>query len=277
MGLSLTCLVDNTAQLSSGLWGEHGLSVLVEGPDTRVLFDTGQSGAVLAHNLEQLGVDLQGCGALVLSHGHYDHTGGLQEVLGRTGPLDVYAHSGVFEERYARRGDGTFKPVGVTMGHAELEGRARVHLSTEPQKVASGVCTTGRIRRGAGAVPFDSHLVVRRGGGWIPDPIDDDLALVLETQRGLVVLAGCCHAGLVNTLAHVRQIWKRPVVALIGGTHQLAAEPAELQDAIDAVRDDFQLQRLVLGHCTGAQAYAAFAHAMPEQVEPLFSGWRLQL
>lgn len=276
MGLSLTCLVDNTVQLSSRLWGEHGLSVLVEGPGIRVLFDTGQSGAVLAHNLEQLDVDLQGCSALVLSHGHYDHTGGLQEVLDRTGPLDLYAHPGVFEERYARRGDGTFKPVGMTMGQAELEGGARIHLSTDPQKVAPGVRTTGRIRRGAGAVPFDSHLVVRRGGGWIPDPIDDDLALVLETKRGLVVLAGCCHAGLVNTLAHVRQIWQAPVVALIGGSHLHPSEPAELQDAIDAVRDDFQLQRLVLGHCTGARAYSAFAQAMPEQVEPLYSGWRLR-
>jgi len=277
MRFRITCIVDNTARLGSQLWAEHGLSLLVSSTDGQVLLDTGQSTTVIRHNLTVLDEPLEQLRAVVLSHGHYDHTGGLRHILGQQDAVALVAHPGVFHERYARDADGSLRTVGMSLSRSWCEEHAHLQLRAEPVEVAPGVTTTGPIPRGHGPEPRDPRLVVRNGASTCADPFDDDQSLVIDAEPGLIVLLGCCHAGLVNTLQHVRNTFGRTIHTVIGGTHLAGAGPTELQEVMAAVENEYQVAKLVLGHCTGLNALVSFAQALPNQVEPCAAGLQLEL
>ncbi len=275
--MRIQCVVENSAQLGSPLWGEHGVAFHIQTPDGQLLFDTGASGQVFLHNAERLEIDLARLDAIALSHAHYDHTGGLGEVLPRCRQgLPLHASPDLFRERYARRKDAQeYRSIGLPTPRAELERYAELRLSAEPAELLPGVWTTGEI----GERPFfqgsSPHHAVQQGDGWRQDPYRDDLSLVLETGAGLVVVCGCCHAGLLNVLAHVRRRFDGEIVAVLGGTHLGSATDAMLQQAVAALRDEYGAPRLYPNHCTGMRAYLALAAAFGERVQPCPAGTAL--
>jgi len=258
---SVTCLVDNTADLKSDLWAEHGSALLVECGSSKVLFDTGQSGDVLTHNLSVMHKDLNGLSAIVLSHGHYDHTGGLRQALSLAGEVDVIAHPGVFEQRFARIEGGEYKEIGIPTSREYLEDRCKLRLMREPVEVAEGIFTTGQIPRGNGPEPRDARLIVKHNDAVTPDPLLDDQSLVLMARHGLVVLMGCCHAGVVNTLEHVRATFSNDIHAIVGGTHLARADYVTLQESVLVAKERFGVRYAYVGHCTGARGFLAFEKA----------------
>ncbi|MBC8263626.1 MAG: MBL fold metallo-hydrolase [Anaerolineales bacterium] len=278
--MKVTCVVDDAVCDSSLFWGEHGLAFLIETERGCVLFDTGQSGTVLLHNLDLLGIEPEAINVLVISHAHYDHSGGLPALLDRgsvgdlrpTG-IPLYSHPDLFRERFSRR-KGALKSVGLPVGREALEQRLTLQLSAEPTEILPGVWTTGEITDRAEPEGRSPHHLVRGTEGWDPDPYRDDMALALETERGLVVLCGCCHAGLLNTLAHVRRTFSTDITAVAGGTHLLHADEAHLRRVIEVLRE-LGVPRLYLNHCTGQRAYVTLAQAFSEKVAPCPAGTRL--
>ncbi|MBN1814967.1 MAG: MBL fold metallo-hydrolase, partial [Anaerolineae bacterium] len=251
----ITCIVDNAVQPGSRLWGEHGLAFLVEIGDGRVLFDTGQSGTVLLHNLAVLGVDPATIDALVISHAHYDHTGGLPALLERTrSGLPFYAHPNLFRERFARHRE---RPefIGLPLKREALRAQTALRLSAEPQQILPSVWTTGEIALRPEPVGDSPHHLVRKGEVWVPDLYQDDMALVVEGAAGLVLLCGCCHAGLLNTLSHVQRAFERPIVAIAGGTHLASASPDHLRRVGQTLLEVEAVQRVYLNHCSGQVAF----------------------
>jgi 7,8-dihydropterin-6-yl-methyl-4-(beta-D-ribofuranosyl)aminobenzene 5'-phosphate synthase len=259
--INVTCLVDNTADLRSGVWAEHGAAFLVERGNAKVLFDTGQSGDVLTHNLSAMQKNLSGLSAMVLSHGHYDHTGGLDHALSLAGEVEVIAHPGIFDRRLARVEEGKYKEIGIALGKEDLERRCRLRLSREPVEVADGIFTTGQIPRGNGPEPRDARLMVKYGDHITPDPLLDDQAMVLVGTHGLVVLTGCCHAGIVNTLEHVRATFTGDIHAIVGGTHLARADYMTLQESVLVAKERFGVRYAYVGHCTGTRGFLAFEKA----------------
>jgi len=271
--MKVTCVVDDAVCDHSPFWGEHGLAFLIEMQSGRILFDTGQSGTVLLHNLELLGVEPKAINALAISHAHYDHTGGLPALLNQVAGIPLHAHPDLFRERFSRR-EGSPKYVGLPLEREALEQRLTLQLSAEPVEILPGVWTTGEITDRTEPEGRSVHHLVRGMEGWEPDPYRDDMALVLETGKGLVVLCGCCHAGLLITLAHVRRTFGLDIAAVAGGTHLLQADEAHLRRVIEVLRE-LGAPRLYLNHCTGLRAYITLAQAFGEKVAPCPAGTRL--
>jgi 7,8-dihydropterin-6-yl-methyl-4-(beta-D-ribofuranosyl)aminobenzene 5'-phosphate synthase len=261
----ITCLIDNSVKQSSPFWGEHGLSFCLEVDQKSVLFDTGCSEVVLLHNLEQLSNCLPDATAVILSHAHLDHTGGLMGILSKKPGLPLYASPDLFRPRFTLRED-TYESIGLPLTQKELTQFADLHLSADPVEVLPGLWTTGEIVERPEPEGSSPHLFVPKGDGWQPDPYRDDMSLVMETQKGLVVICGCCHAGLLNTLAHVQRTFQQPIHTVMGGTHLISADEADLQHVVEVLRDTYGALRFYLNHCTGAQAYLALANAFGDRV-----------
>jgi len=277
MTVKITTLSENTASRGN-LLAEWGLSVLVETGDGSILFDTGQSISVV-HNAEILNVNLSRIGMIVLSHGHYDHTGGLAEILKKIGhEVDVVAHQDIWQEKYARDSDETYRRIGIPFKREELEEMgARFKLTGEPFYVQRHVITTGEIPMTTEYEEVEANLLVREGEGFRLDILADDLGLIIDTELGSVVVLGCAHRGLINTLYHVRKLTHgRPVYAVLGGTHLLNASEYRIEKTTADLKE-IGVRKLGVSHCTGFQATVRLAQEFGEDFFLNNAGTRITL
>ena len=266
MKLRITTLSENTAGLGSFL-GEWGLSILVETEEMNVLLDTGQSISAV-HNADILGIDLGQVDKIVLSHGHFDHTGGLRQVLGRMRKeVEIIAHPDMWQAKYSRRGDvGGY--IGIPFAREELEGLgANFKLTPEPVRLTDSIMTTGEIPMVTEFEEIDAGLVVKEGTGFKPDKVLDDRALIINTGAGLVVVLGCAHRGIINTLYYARQLTGvKPIHMVLGGCHLISATEERIWLTIAALKE-LGVERLGVSHCTGMPAAMVMA---PEFGEAFF-------
>jgi len=275
--MNVTCVIDDAVQRSSSFWGEHGLAFLIETDAGRVLFDTGQSGTVLLHNLDLLGVDPATIDALAISHAHYDHTGGLRALLERVRPgTPLYANPDLFRERFSRR-RGEPRSIGLSLTREELAARLALRLNAAPQEIVPGVWTTGEISERPDPEGSSAYHLVREGDIFVTDSYRDDMALVLEMGDRLALLCGCCHAGLLNTLAAVQRIFEHPIAVVAGGLHLTSASADYLQRVSDVLVETESVQRVYPNHCTGEAAFVTLTLTLgPSVVRPCPAGTVLE-
>jgi len=258
VNIKVTTLCENTA--SHGFIGEWGLGILVEVDGTKILMDTGMSFSAV-HNARLLGIDLSGIDRIVLSHGHRDHTGGLREVLQTVRhKIDVIAHPDIWTNKYTRLDGQKEQFSGVPFRREELESRgAHFILTKEPCRIADSVTTSGEVPMSTDYETIDDNLFVKEDGALRSDPLADDLALFIDTPYGLVVVLGCAHRGIVNTLRHARKLsGGKPVYATIGGTHLYRATDERIRRTIADLKE-MGVQKLGVSHCTGFYASAALS------------------
>jgi 7,8-dihydropterin-6-yl-methyl-4-(beta-D-ribofuranosyl)aminobenzene 5'-phosphate synthase len=245
-----------------------------------VLFDAGMSARVW-HNVESLGLagEIADLDAVVLSHGHYDHTGGLIDLLGRRrGDLAVHVRPGIFGRKVAG-GGRRHAPIGVPVTRGELErANARLVVNDDSREILPGIFVTGEIERREDWEETDAVLCLEAPDGSVgPDPFTDEQALAVRTKQGLVVYVGCAHRGLLNSIAAAREAaGEDRVRAVFGGAHLRAASEERIERTVEAVaRLDPEL--VVLGHCTGARAELLMAERLGERFQPLRAGasWTL--
>ncbi len=259
MHLKVTTLAENTTA-KAGTLAEHGLSMLVETDGLCVLLDTGQTSTAV-HNARVLGVDLSRIEHIVLSHGHFDHTGGLKTVLAAIGhTVAVHALTPVWNPRYVSRKGEKTRYTGLPHVREELEALGAVfHLTEGPAAIVRDVLATGPVPRRTSFEQLDADLLVKTSTSWAQDQVPDDQALVVKTPRGLVVLLGCAHSGIVNTLTWAREVAQEErIFAVLGGTHLGPASSEQLEETIDALRG-FDIERIGVSHCTGLPAAARLA------------------
>jgi 7,8-dihydropterin-6-yl-methyl-4-(beta-D-ribofuranosyl)aminobenzene 5'-phosphate synthase len=275
--MRLICVVDDAVQRSSPFWGEHGQAFLIESGDRRVLYDTGQSGTVLLHNLELLNVDPKTLDAVAISHAHYDHTGGLPALLQHLRPgIALYANPDLFRQRFSRQ-EGQPQNVGLSLDRQKLAAHLVLKLSATPQQILPGVWTTGEIRDRPEPEGASDYHLMREGDALVRDTYRDDLALVLQSRDQLSLVCGCCHAGLLNTLAHAKGVFQRPIARIAGGLHLTSATHEGLQHIGKALSMMPALEHVYPNHCTGEAAFVALTQILgPSVVHPCPAGTVLE-
>ena len=273
--IRIRILVDNKVDV--GLVEEHGFSVWIEASGRRILFDTGQ-GQALIQNADILGCDLSQVDMLVLSHGHYDHCGAVADVVRIAPAARIFCHSNSFLPRYSIRSGEEPRNVGIpfTIGKALFDvPDNRVQWVTRPRMLASAVGISGPIER--------LHPLEDTGGpffldpeGRYPDLIKDEMAMWVATDRGLIVITGCCHAGLINTVEHIRNVsGVEKVFGVIGGLHLANASRDRLETTCSALRT-WNPEFIIPCHCTGEEAQAFLADELGTKVTQGYAGFELK-
>ena len=250
---------ENTAALGDFL-AEWGLSMLVETDDVVVLFDTGK-GYSCVYNADTLGIDLSKIDKIVLSHGHFDHTGGLRDVLRRMKKrVEIIAHPDVWQLKYSQREGEEGRYIGIPYHRCELESLGAVFVLTpEPVELSGSLTTTGEIPMITSYEKVDTALLVQDGSIRRPDQLMDDQALIVKLPGGLIVILGCAHRGMINTLYHARSLTGREkILAVVGGSHLVSASEEQLWQTIDALRE-LGVEKLALCHCTDLKAAGLLA------------------
>jgi 7,8-dihydropterin-6-yl-methyl-4-(beta-D-ribofuranosyl)aminobenzene 5'-phosphate synthase len=255
-------LVENTAE-RAGLLGEHGLAIWLEVGEQCVLWDTGQ-GLTILHNAHQLNVELHRAEAIVLSHGHYDHTGGLSVVLRQATQALVYACPEVCQRRFVRDVDGTTRDIGMPEAEVQAVRRRGIEFGEagKPTEIVAGLYMTGAIPRRLNFENVGGRFVLDEAGRKA-DLIPDDQALFFSSPRGTVVLLGCAHAGLLNTLSYVQHLTGgEPIYCVLGGMHLRNASRVRLERSVEAIQQ-MNIACLRPAHCTGTRAITAFRNVFP--------------
>ena len=258
MQVKLTTVSENTAAGPYFL-SEWGWGILVQVDETNILFDTG-AGFAAVRNADKLGIDFHTINKIILSHAHVDHTGGLREVLGRTGKVEVIAHPAIWEAKYAVRENQRERYIGIPFIKEQLESLgARFRLTKDPVWITDSIVTSGEIPLMTGYEDIDHNLYAKENGNLRPDNVPDDLAMAIKTDLGLVIILGCAHRGIINTIRHFQEITgDEPVYCVVGGTHLISASPERLTQTVADLRET-GIQRLGVSHCTGFHASARLA------------------
>lgn len=274
--LKVTTIGDNLVYQEGH--GQSGLSLLLElidarGEPRKVLFDTGDSKEALMHNIKFLKLNLKNIDAVVLSHGHLDHTAATVEVVASAGGTKVYGHPETFIKRFIKRKGKRSDNIGVPQGQgiAEIEkAGGEVVLSTKPAEIVSGLWTTGQIERKTFETTIDlpggSELVTDVEGKEAEDRVPDDLALWTDVKEvGAFVLTGCAHSGPINTLTQVKRLGSfERIYGLIGGTHMLGRSHGYVQRTISELKK-FGFSLVSPCHCTGWKATTWFWQIFPNE------------
>jgi len=275
------------------LLAEHGFSVLVQIDDSeeKILWDAGVSKQTLLENMKRMELDPKTLSIIALSHGHSDHFAGMTAILNEMNLLPkakewgesvsqeeienlltqnqipIVAHPGAFRERWWKKDDGTLKgPFGPPPGKEWEAAGAKIITSSEPYRLVDGCWTTGYIPR----VSFEKsgrpkQLFYRNGSEFLPDDIDEDQAIVINVKdKGLVVLSGCAHSGILNTIEHAKAFTNiNKIYAVIGGFHLARAKDEEIAKTIEHIKDENPTY-VVPSHCSGFQAVSRFAQELPD-------------
>lgn len=261
MKARITTLVENSLGENLALQNEHGLSFFIEVSDlsgaykcTRLLFDTGQSSKFI-YNAGLLNIALTKTEKIILSHGHYDHSGGLKDFVKTFGTaFELTVGTGFFTPKYTNN-NGAWQYLGNNFDRRYLEKKSidTTCLTADTTEIAPGVFVVTNFPRTCQFEKPNKRFYTYNGRYYEQDLFTDEVIIVLEVTAGLVVLLGCSHPGLVNILETVRARFSKPIHCIIGGTHLVEADDVRLEQTLDYLRG-LNLSMLGISHCTGEQA-----------------------
>ena len=267
MSIHLTILCENSVDRVSpyGLLGEHGFSCHLQTPAGDFLFDTG-GGMTIMNNAKLMGIDFTKLQGIMFSHGHFDHTGGLKQVLEKTGKIPIYAHPDLFSEHYSKN-SGKMHNIGVPWPQNELEKLgANFNFSAAPYQVTPDLLLSGEVPRITEVETGDPNLLsVSESGEQITDPLCDDLSLFINTDKGLVILLGCAHAGLLNIIDHaIKVTGQEKIHMIVGGTHLKFCSEEQMTATLNRL-EELEIDKIGASHCTGLRGARMLSERLGER------------
>ncbi|MGI6452053.1 MAG: MBL fold metallo-hydrolase [Syntrophomonadaceae bacterium] len=275
MKVSITILVENTTPVAP-LIGEYGFSALVTVDEHTILFDTGSNQALFT-NSAILGEKIGDADAVVISHGHFDHTGGLVPYLQKYGPKPVFAHPHLFAVRPKPLGKNRERQIGCPYSESQIiEAGGQLTYVDNFFELYQDVYITGEIPRKSVFEDAGGDFKMMVNGSLQEDIIIDDMALIVNHPEGLIIVSGCAHAGIINTISYAcEKTGNSKVLAVIGGTHLVGASQERIAKTIDALKK-YDPDKVIVSHCTGFYAAAGILHELGDRVVKGETGMQFQ-
>ena len=248
--MKIICVVDNYTGLRGKILGEHGLSFFIDVDNLKIYFDLGQTSKVFENNRKILKLPAE-VDYVVISHGHYDHVGGLKKVKCKK----VILHPDAILPKFAGK-----RKIGMKYIPENLL------TVTKEVKLSKSIKTSGEIRR---IFPVDTEdFLIKKNGKLVRDIIMDDLSLIIDYDGQLIVLTGCCHAGVLNLLEHIND----DINKLIGGLHLYKLK--NIASLVSQLKN-YKVDEFYVGHCTGIPAFIELKKTFGNSVKLLFSGLKI--
>lgn len=255
----LRTLLENQLSQNKALIAEHGLSFLVETGGRKILFDC-SAGSAARQNAEKMNVSLQDVDYVVLSHSHYDHAGGYPDMVSHGVRAPLVTGPRFFEEKYAREGD-KYVYLGCGFGIDFIEKNGIGHRVCQGcETLFEGCHVLGGFERTYAFEKAPARFVRQTSAGFVEDDFPDEVCLVIEDEKGLVVIAGCSHPGILNMVETARKRFGRPVYGVFGGSHLVEADEERLGATMEILRD-MGIERAGFNHCTGDIAQKRLAES----------------
>ena len=263
--LRITTIIDNSTARAETL-GEWGFSALVEAGSRTFLLDTGTSDATV-RNADRLHLDLKKIEAIVLSHGHYDHTGGLKSMLDRIDrpEIRIIAHPGVLDSKYGYNPKTKkYRYAGIPYRRELLEHLgARFEFEKQPVWLTEDVAASGEEPMSTDFESVAANLKLWEKDRFVQDTVADDQSLYIRTELGLIVILGCAHRGMINIITHARELMDTDrVYMVVGGTHLSRASEEQVAKTVLALKE-MEVRWLGVSHCTGLEVAARLAGEFP--------------
>lgn len=252
--MKITTLIENNSGKRSDLHTEHGLSVYIEVDGKNILFDTGQSGNFI-DNAEKLGIDLKNLDYVIISHGHYDHSGGLERLIKEINPdIKLYLGKGFFDKKYGLVSEDNYKYIGNPFDESFLKDNniPFKYINEDITNITENLMIFTNFNRDEDFENTNQTLYIKENGTYKKDMFYDEISLGLKTHKGIFVIVGCAHPGIVNILETIYQRTGMDIHGLIGGTHLIEEDEFKINKIIEYLKEK---DTKVIGacHCTGLQ------------------------
>ncbi len=258
MALKITTLIENTMGEHLALKSEHGISLFIEKDGHKLLFDTGQSGTFI-ENAEQMNIDLSLLEYVIISHGHYDHSGGLRSLINLTNKFELIIGKGFFKEKYGYK-NNSYEYLGNNFDEKFLVDSGISYRFVEDclTEIIPGIHVIANFPRIHSDEVINPRFKIMKNGEMVPDSFSDEVLAAIDTSEGIVVILGCSHPGMKNMLDAAGTLLERPIYAVLGGTHLVESDDQSMGISLDYLNND-EIKVVGVSHCTGDKAMSALS------------------
>ena len=235
MNFKITTLIENNPDDNNLLFSEHGLSLYIEIDEIKILFDTGESGDFIK-NAEKLNVDLSNLNYVVLSHGHYDHTGGFRKLVDKIGnSYKLIVGKDFFNNKYKLVEKGNYKYIGNSFDKKYIhQNNIQVkYIEEDIFYITENIMIFSNFKRSNDFEQINKIFQIKQDENYIVDDFSDEIVLVVKHEKGLIVIVGCSHVGIVNILETIIERTGMPIYGIVGGTHLIEADEQRLKNTIE--------------------------------------------
>lgn len=264
--LKIITLIENDLGSRKDLYNEHGISMYIEVDGKKILFDTGQSGKFI-DNAAKLDVDLKDLDYVIISHGHYDHSGGFERLIREINPkIKLFVGKGFFDEKYSLRNNSKYEYTGnlfdkefLTENNIDVE-----YIENDITKITKNLSIFTNFNRDKKFLNSNQTMFLKDKNSFVVDQFYDEISLGISTDNGLVVVVGCSHAGIANIVNTIYNRSNENIYAILGGTHLIKEDDEKINRIIDDFKEK-DVQLIGACHCTGKQAETMFYQQMEKQ------------